>query len=181
MTTNTFNNSGGFFVCLLSNGSMATYTHNTQSAFTNVLTRPIQLNEQWVVGLTEISLNPFNLGKESHAARLTAAHSNSKTMMRKRCVCNDSNSGDVDYTPQKRNRKRNKKKIIYDDVEVFNPDLGLSIERRDTRLRTDIPRGLFNGKPALVIRNDLDKNDVRLVITMEDFFNRKFVYNKQKC
>lgn len=46
-----------FYLFLLSNNSTSVYTTNTLSSFTNKLARDIKLNENWVVGLTEIAFN----------------------------------------------------------------------------------------------------------------------------
>jgi len=44
-----------FYVTLPSNGSMDKYENNTQSSFTNYFPHPIELNDQYQVGLAEIS------------------------------------------------------------------------------------------------------------------------------
>ena len=44
-----------FYITLPSNGSMNKYINNTQSSFTNYLAHSIDLNEQYQVGLAEIS------------------------------------------------------------------------------------------------------------------------------
>lgn len=48
-----------FYVGLLSNESMPDYPENSLSAFTNKLARGIQIDENWVVGLTSISFPPY--------------------------------------------------------------------------------------------------------------------------
>lgn len=54
-----------FYVCLLSNASANIYNNNTLSAFTNLLCKPLRLDERWCVGLTEFSFNNFepSIGK----------------------------------------------------------------------------------------------------------------------
>lgn len=48
-----------FHVCLLSNSSTNIYDKNTLSAFTNLLCKPLKLDDTWCVGLTEFSFNNF--------------------------------------------------------------------------------------------------------------------------
>lgn len=50
-----------FYVCLLSNNSIQIYPENTLSAYTNILKYPLKLTNDWVVGLTEISFNSYNV------------------------------------------------------------------------------------------------------------------------
>jgi len=53
-----------FYLTLFSNASQALYPNNTIAAFTQYLPRPIHLNsnEQWEVGLCELTCPPPNLG-----------------------------------------------------------------------------------------------------------------------
>lgn len=85
-----------FFVCLLSNGSMHKYPNNTQSAFTNTLPRPILLNENYVVGVSEIFLNPYNTknSKVSHqnltdevTYNIPPSRQPRETVKEKYCMC----------------------------------------------------------------------------------------------
>jgi hypothetical protein len=46
-----------FYVTLQSNSSRNVYPKNVQSAFTNCLKKPLKLNDEWVVGVTEIFFN----------------------------------------------------------------------------------------------------------------------------
>lgn len=48
-----------YYVTLLSNNSMKYYETNTLSSFTNRLPVPLNLNGNWVVGLTEMYVNSF--------------------------------------------------------------------------------------------------------------------------
>jgi hypothetical protein len=65
-------NENEFYVCLLSNGSSDIYKTNVQSAFTNLLRTPCNLNEKWFVGLTEIY---FNNNKSATVKRAITAES----------------------------------------------------------------------------------------------------------
>lgn len=49
-----------FYISLMSNSSLDEYPDNTLSAFTNKLARPCRVNENWVVGVTEIFFNSFS-------------------------------------------------------------------------------------------------------------------------
>lgn len=52
-----FDNIREHIITLLSNGCTNIYTNNTQSAFTTYFNRSLKLTGNWVVGLTEVTLN----------------------------------------------------------------------------------------------------------------------------
>ena len=56
-----------FYVCLLSNSTAEVYQNNTLSSFTNLLSKPCRLDQNWVVGLVEISFNKF---KQSESLKI---------------------------------------------------------------------------------------------------------------
>lgn len=55
------NNEREYFVTLLSSDCVNVYTNNNPSAFTTYFNRSLKLQGNWVVGLTEISLNKNHL------------------------------------------------------------------------------------------------------------------------
>lgn len=184
MTTSGINYDSGFYVCLLSSGSMHTYTNNTQSAFTNVLARPIQLNEQWVVGLTGISINPYSAGTAESSAKLQVhdTHGELRESKRER----RSRKSDVPYASgneraKRRNNKREKIEILDDEIEIFDPtDPRLYFDGHGRRLRAKT-KGMHNGDSALIIYNKYNTSyDVKIAIKNSQFFSHKFVYNTKK-
>lgn len=67
-----------FYVCLLSNNSLDIYPNNVLSAFTNKLHVPINFDDSWSVGITEIGFNNFKLIKVRSKRDLPAENSPSK-------------------------------------------------------------------------------------------------------
>lgn len=130
----------------------------------------MQLDDKWLVGVCEISLNSYKPNQPTHG-NLTDVSTRSMRKL-KRCVCGE-------YVPQptKRIRKRRKNKINLDDVEVFALDSKFHLSN-DTQLRArDVKQGFVEKEPALIIHNNLDQKGCTITVTRKEFLQHKFVYN----
>lgn len=53
-----------FYISLMSNSNLDEYPDNTLSSFTNKLAKTCRVNDQWVVGITEIFFNSFSRSQQ---------------------------------------------------------------------------------------------------------------------
>lgn len=90
-----------FYISLMSNASMDEYPENVLSAFTNKLAKPCRVNENWVVGVTEIFFNSFT----AKSAQILASVDNVETFT------------PVVVKPQRRNKRKHREYVTRHDYQ----------------------------------------------------------------
>lgn len=120
-----------FYIALLSNGSSKNYPDNTQSAFTNDLSRYIKIDEGWSVGLTEIFLNPFVLDNVSEQLSQYVDNKNTEVFHCCNCVnkvvMENKPTQKHEYSPEREGDSDSYS--IDESVEVFNPEIKPVLKR----------------------------------------------------
>lgn len=130
------NDDNGFYITLLSNGCMGKYPNNTQASFTNALPRSLQLSENYVVGITEISLNPYQLDDSSSSlSRLTDGLSATKRKRSIYCCCDKNSEINEEVfsrkTPVEKKKKPRKEYSRKKKITIDNDDKYRNLETFD--------------------------------------------------
>lgn len=98
-----------FYVTLFSNNSMNFYPNNTLSSFTNCLYKTLKLNENWSVGLTDITFNKLSTKPAKIILKHTGESSDEDDTKHDSLLDID----DYEFIPKRRKRAAEKEIVIW--------------------------------------------------------------------